>query len=335
VVFDLYGVLVSSGLESALDDLVSALGRPAEEVEEAYRKAEPQFDRGEIGQEEFWDLVLFALDVKMDWRVLNSIVLSSYRILPDGLALLGAVTDLSNPVALMTNARWSWLEQLDRGWSLLQKFDRVFVSSEFGVRKPEPSFYETVERSLGTSGRNLLLIDDAVENTRVAADRGWRSLHYTAALVAEPRLRAVAPELPLPPYVAAYSGVIVPTVGGALVLRRRNAPSGTSDPGVLSLFGGDARPGETPEECARRVLLDQTGHVVPKLGALCVLGVPVSASRFKICTYFVAEPVQVSQLSARDGGDLCVMAPERAVRSPMVAEHARAAVEAYMRPSYR
>ncbi len=330
VVFDLFGVLISSGLESALDELVSALGRPSEEVEEAYRSAEPQFDRGEIDQEEFWSLVLSALDVKMDWRALNSVVLGSYRILPDGLALLGAVTDLSNPVALMTNARWSWLEQLGQEWSLLRRFDHVFVSSEFGVRKPDPSFYEMVERRLRTDGKSLLLIDDTVENTQAAVDRGWRSIHYTSALVAEPQLRVVAPELRLPPYVAAYSGVIVPTLDGTLVLQRRDAASGTPDQDVLSVFGDDARPGETPDECARRGLIEETGYIPPKLCALCVLGVPVSVNRFKSCTYFVAEPVEISQLSIREGSGLYVMAPEQAVRSSIVTEHARVAIEAYM-----
>jgi len=333
IVFDLFGVLVSSGLESALDGLVAELRRSPEQISEAYEAAEPEFDRGEIDQEEFWVRILAALEVTMDWRILNSIVIDSYRILPNGLALLDEVREQSNPVVLMTNTRLAWLDELDRKWSLLDKFDRLFISSEFGARKPESGLYEAVEHDLGINGESLLLIDDTSENIEVAAARGWRSLHCTSAFVAEPQLRRLAPELPLPPYLAAYSGVIVPTVDGILILQDRDTRSNISNPGMLSVFGGDARTGEAPEECARRELFEETGHMASELRFLCVLGVPVSKNRFKICTYFVSDPVRLPDLSIGEGRGLSIPA-EEALESAMVTEHAREAIAVYLKTSF-
>lgn len=54
------------------------------------------------------------------------------------------------------------------------RIQHVFASSRIGTLKPEPAFYEHIERALELPSEHLCLIDDALENIEAAILRGWR-----------------------------------------------------------------------------------------------------------------------------------------------------------------
>ncbi len=58
-------------------------------------------------------------------------------------------------------------------------FDHIFISSEIGHRKPERSFWEHIERTVGARGGEILLIDDRHENIEGAQRHGWHAIHFT------------------------------------------------------------------------------------------------------------------------------------------------------------
>lgn len=58
-------------------------------------------------------------------------------------------------------------------------FDRLFFSCSIGCSKPDPGFYEHVERCLGLAGSDLLFWDDAEANVQAASQRGWQAELYT------------------------------------------------------------------------------------------------------------------------------------------------------------
>jgi glucose-1-phosphatase len=59
-------------------------------------------------------------------------------------------------------------------------FDGYVFSHEAGAMKPHPSIYEALERLAGSSGSDVLFIDDRPENIEAAANRGWRTiLHHS------------------------------------------------------------------------------------------------------------------------------------------------------------
>lgn len=55
----------------------------------------------------------------------------------------------------------------------LKTFDYVFLSYELGYKKPDPKFYEEVEKRLNRSPQDILFIDDTLENIEMAKQRGW------------------------------------------------------------------------------------------------------------------------------------------------------------------
>jgi putative hydrolase of the HAD superfamily len=57
-------------------------------------------------------------------------------------------------------------------------FDRLFFSCELGCQKPDPAYYELMERDLGLEGERILFWDDSVRNVESARKRGWNAEVY-------------------------------------------------------------------------------------------------------------------------------------------------------------
>lgn len=57
-------------------------------------------------------------------------------------------------------------------------FVDCFSSYQIGAIKPEPMFYEYIEKALGVPSSQLLLIDDTHANVEGARRRGWHGYHY-------------------------------------------------------------------------------------------------------------------------------------------------------------
>ena len=55
----------------------------------------------------------------------------------------------------------------------LNKFDHVYLSFEIGMRKPDEAIYKYVLNDLNTSPKNILFIDDDVDNISTAQKCDW------------------------------------------------------------------------------------------------------------------------------------------------------------------
>ena len=58
-------------------------------------------------------------------------------------------------------------------------FDRVFLSFELGYVKPDSKIYEEVEKELNVPVKDILFIDDVLENVEAARVRGWNTFQGT------------------------------------------------------------------------------------------------------------------------------------------------------------
>jgi glucose-1-phosphatase len=64
---------------------------------------------------------------------------------------------------------------------VLASFDRLFVSHECGLEKPDPGIFRLVEQDSGRPPREHLFIDDIEENVAGARAVGWDAIHHTGA----------------------------------------------------------------------------------------------------------------------------------------------------------
>lgn len=57
----------------------------------------------------------------------------------------------------------------------LENYDYVFLSYEFGLRKPDIRIYEKVQEQLPFKKENILFIDDNIKNVESAKTFGWNA----------------------------------------------------------------------------------------------------------------------------------------------------------------
>ena len=57
----------------------------------------------------------------------------------------------------------------------LSKFDKVFLSFELGLIKPNKDIYEKVTELLGIDGKDILFFDDRLDNVEGARSCGWQA----------------------------------------------------------------------------------------------------------------------------------------------------------------
>jgi 2-haloacid dehalogenase len=95
--------------------------------------------------------------------------------LPRSVRLLRALRARGVPVLALSNFGAETFALAQRSYPALAEFDRVFISGAFALMKPDPAFYERLEREAGLSPRGILFTDDRPENVDAARARGWRT----------------------------------------------------------------------------------------------------------------------------------------------------------------
>jgi FMN phosphatase YigB (HAD superfamily) len=68
----------------------------------------------------------------------------------------------------------SWMSDFPR---VVESFQNVFVSSELGLRKPEPAAFEAIAEATGIRLEAMLFFDDTAENVYGAKAVGMPAVH--------------------------------------------------------------------------------------------------------------------------------------------------------------
>jgi 2-haloacid dehalogenase len=117
-------------------------------------------------------------------------------VLEEGVALVDRLKAANVPLFGLTN--WSaetFPYAFDR-FDVLRQFREVIVSGRVGLVKPDPQIFALmfaeVEKHLpGVQPSELVFIDDNPANAQAATALGWHGVHYTGAIAAETKLRAL------------------------------------------------------------------------------------------------------------------------------------------------
>lgn len=94
--------------------------------------------------------------------------------------MLGLIKKLKRKfvVACFTNTEPE-LTGLHRKRGLFARFDRAFISTEMGLRKPDAAAYRHVIKELGISPEEGVFIDNSGENVNAAEKAGLHGIIYT------------------------------------------------------------------------------------------------------------------------------------------------------------
>ena len=188
VIFDMDGVLCAYDLAVRLDRLAGFTGRSAGEIRAAIWDSgfEDASDVGAIDAESY--LAGFATRLGHPLTLSQWLLARRAAMTPDP-AMLSLVAGLRDrvAVALLTNNGFLIRQTIDQLFPQLPELfgPRLFVSAEFGTKKPDPNIYRALLARLGLPARATLMIDDKTPNIAGAEQAGLTGYLFDGA----PRLK--------------------------------------------------------------------------------------------------------------------------------------------------
>jgi HAD superfamily hydrolase (TIGR01509 family) len=172
IVLDFNGV-IASDINAAARSLGEFLGAPLNPGE-AYARWRPLYLKASLGQipvEQFWKELRASFGLtpayspEEETRWLSSILPLETEV-GHILARLGRRYRLG----LLSNYVGSWARTLLANWELTDMFRRILISSDMGIRKPDPATYRHICRMLEVSPGAAVYVADEEEDV-VAAER--------------------------------------------------------------------------------------------------------------------------------------------------------------------
>ena len=183
VLFDYGQVLSGPPDPEAWARLRKVSGLDEERLHEAYWKFRHDYDRGALTGRTYWHAVathsgvafddgqiaaLMAADIDL-WTQLNQPMVEWAQRLQCAGVHTGVLSNIGDAIGEGVVARLPWLAGFKfLGWSHAMR-----------TAKPDPAIYRMAAEALKTAPRNILFIDDRVENIAAAGELGMQIVHYT------------------------------------------------------------------------------------------------------------------------------------------------------------
>lgn len=180
LLFDLGGVVIDIDFDRALRCWEPLSAYSFEEIKTAFSfdAAYERHERGELGSGEYFDRLRKTLrlegsdaQIAAGWNaIFAGAIASALDAVRQARACLPcfAFTN-SNPVH---QAAWTAAYP-----EVVAAFDRVFVSCELGLRKPERAAFAAVSRAIGVAAEAIVFFDDTLGNVLGARQAGLRAVH--------------------------------------------------------------------------------------------------------------------------------------------------------------
>ena len=175
IIFDVMGVVFTVGddVKSLLIPYIRSLkpGAPEELIKDNYRQA----SLGRISSRQFWAHMGFSEDniPEIEKEYLEKSFTLDDGFLPCAEALKGRYS-----IALLSNDVSEWSRYLRGLYGIEPLIHAAFISSDLGVRKPDPQIYHMALSSLGAKPDECVFIDDSPERVDVARELGISAILF-------------------------------------------------------------------------------------------------------------------------------------------------------------
>ena len=184
IVFD-YGEVISlSQSEQDRLALVRMAGVDAEPFWRVYWAHRDPLDHGLISIPEYWARVAADLGVEWSTAQVQRLWAIDFRswvsVEPGTVDLLEELHEGGTRVALLSNAGFDFGDPFRR-MPIARFFERIFVSAELGLLKPDPEVYRVVADELGITGEQMVFIDNKAINVDGAVSIGATGHTFTSA----------------------------------------------------------------------------------------------------------------------------------------------------------
>jgi putative hydrolase of the HAD superfamily len=202
VIFD-YGIVLTGPPDAAAwANLLRITGLPQERFEPLYWANRTALDEGKLTGIGYWQKFLREAGLPLEpavelsrwdarlWTVQNPVMVA-WQLAVKGRGLL---------TAILSNISENVVENIEREFDWIHRFDALVWSYQLGVVKPDPAIYRFTLSELGTLPQETLFIDDKRPNVEAARALGIQAIEYSSVerLREELIARGLDRVLPLP-----------------------------------------------------------------------------------------------------------------------------------------
>ncbi len=204
VVFDYGNVLSLPPDPAAHAELTRITGLPANRLDSLYWANRPPYDEGKINGLEFWRKFAREAGLNLNPAELEELNHWDVRMwVTENAAMLAWQLALKRHgllTAIVSNMGDTVLEQMQREFNWLSRFDVLIWSYQVRIAKPDPAIYRYALEKLGTQPEETLFIDDRPVNVEAANKIRMKGLVFTTVEKLREDLIAshLDLELPLP-----------------------------------------------------------------------------------------------------------------------------------------
>jgi putative hydrolase of the HAD superfamily len=202
VIFDYGMVLTGKPNNQAHDAMLRITGLPLEKFEALYWADRHAYDEGKLTGIAFWQKLARDANLDLPQSTIEELNLWDARMWttqnPAMLAWHSQLKERGLLTAILSNMGDSVLENIQRKFDWLPRFDVLVWSYQHNLAKPDPAIYRLVLEKLGIKPEEALFIDDKQLNVDAARALGMSALQFSTIEQLRDDLVSSGLDLPLP-----------------------------------------------------------------------------------------------------------------------------------------
>jgi putative hydrolase of the HAD superfamily len=193
VFWDLGGVIIRTEDRSSRAAWEARLGLPPRELDqivfagEMGRKAAV----GQAGAADVWTWVAERLGLDPEQR--EDLRKDFWRGEVLDLELVSYIRGLraNYRTGLISNAWREIRQDIENEWRIADAFDKLIISAEVGLAKPDPRIYHLALEGLGVEASQAIFVDDFIENLEAASALGMHPVHFKNRIQAQQQVETL------------------------------------------------------------------------------------------------------------------------------------------------
>ena len=183
ILFDLGRVLVDFDHLRAAGRIAQFCGKSPQEIYDLFFDSVVtiDFEAGRISPENFYLQVKAMLDLNLSYASFEPIWNDIFFLSAKNRAVFGLVNSLRPhyQTAMLSNINLLHYEYLKKNFPVFEAFDRVFLSFQLGLIKPDKQIYNLVSRQLAVAPEEIFYTDDRPELVESAKSLGFAGCVFT------------------------------------------------------------------------------------------------------------------------------------------------------------
>jgi putative hydrolase of the HAD superfamily len=186
IIFDLGGVVIDLDFSNFYNRIISQspLDKPQTPIMLEFFRQSDIYHQGNMTDDEFYQLACDLLQICMVdqsefFNAFNSII---SEINLDVIELIKKIKQNNQykliALSNVNSSHWDYI--LNKNWEFLDYFDDFILSHEVHLIKPDPKMFEYAIKKAGCKPKQILFIDDGLNNIRSARQLGIFCIKYTS-----------------------------------------------------------------------------------------------------------------------------------------------------------